>query len=345
MWLITRNAGDKGRQFRNVLANSHVLGSQGLTFDLKALVESRQRLRPKTPPQILHLAATSGPLDIIPVSSLMVHMDRGYDTLWLPKSFRDLRMLPPTSIIYKSLSCGITVVQTAPNVVIKYGAPFSEEIICTRFARRMTSLPVPRIIHHPPFTRIGAWYICMEKIPGVSLDKVIDTLTVEQLSHIASQLKSFLAQLRSVESSKMLGSISGGPYRNEFFPSHLAPKDAFSSAGEFLDYYRWMLMLFCTEKYTESLLSRIPRNAAIKFTHGDLLPKNILVEGSRVTGIIDWATGGFYPAYWEYCRMHDPNFMTPGWKLVLQEVFLGEPREREINAVCELVNAIAFNLA
>ncbi|KAF8344458.1 hypothetical protein F5887DRAFT_886285 [Amanita rubescens] len=157
----------------------------------------------------------------------------------------------------------------------------------------------------------------MEKIHDVSLDKVIDTLTVEQLSHIASQLKSILAQLRSVESSQILGSVSGGPYRNEFFPPH----------------------------YTESLLSRIPRNAAIKFTHGDLLPKNIIMEGSRVTGIVDGATGGFYPAYWEYCRMHGPFFMTPGWKLVLQEVFPGEPREREINAVSKLLQAIAVTLA
>lgn len=45
-------------------------------------------------------------------------------------------------------------------------------------------------------------------------------ITVEQLSHIASQLKSILAQLRSVESSQILGSVSGGPYRNEFFPPH-----------------------------------------------------------------------------------------------------------------------------
>src|SRR6266550_761059 len=85
--------------------------------------------------------------------SLMSHMNRGYDTLWLPKSYQDLRMLPPTSTVYKSRFGGHTVVQTAPQVVIKYGGAFSEEIICARFARRKTSLPVPRIIHHPPFTR------------------------------------------------------------------------------------------------------------------------------------------------------------------------------------------------
>ena len=103
------------------------------------------------------------------------------------------------------------------------------------------------IIHHPPFTFIGAsgWYICTEKIPGVSLDKVIDTLTVKQLSHM---LKSILAQLRSVKSSKMLGSVSGGPYRNEFFPPHMALILKRCQLDEFLDHYREMLMLFCTEQ-------------------------------------------------------------------------------------------------
>jgi hypothetical protein len=82
-----------------------------------------------------------------------------------------------------------------------------------------------------------------------------------------------------------------------------------------------------------------------KRCHGDLFSKNIMVEGSHITSIIDWATGGSYPAYWEYRRMHDPCFMTPGWKPVLQEVFLGEPREREINAVREPLNAVAYTLA
>jgi hypothetical protein len=44
------------------------------------------------------------------------------------------------------------------------------------FRRRKTSLPVLRIIHHPPCSSVGAWYICMEKIPDVSLDKVIERL-------------------------------------------------------------------------------------------------------------------------------------------------------------------------
>jgi hypothetical protein len=56
-----------------------------------------------------------------------------------------------------------------------------------------------------------------------------------------------------------------------------------------------------------------------------------MVEGSTITGVIGWADAGFYSEYFECRRMHDPNFMTPGWKSVLQAVFPGEPREMEIN--------------
>ena len=46
----------------------------------------------------------------------------------------------------------------------------------------------------------------------------------------------------------------------------------------------------------------------------------------------------------EYCRMHDSDFIARGWELVLQEVFVGEPREMEINVVWELLRAIGNTL-
>ncbi|AEO56597.1 hypothetical protein MYCTH_2301694 [Thermothelomyces thermophilus ATCC 42464] len=44
---------------------------------------------------------------------------------------------------------------------------------------------------------------------------------------------------------------------------------------------------------------------SIVFTHGDLVPCNILVtKGSnpRVAAVIDWAQAGWYPSYWEWCK-------------------------------------------
>jgi aminoglycoside phosphotransferase len=35
-------------------------------------------------------------------------------------------------------------------------------------------------------------------------------------------------------------------------------------------------------------------------THGDLTPRNILVQDDVITGIVDWEYSGFYPEYAEY---------------------------------------------
>ncbi|KAF8189410.1 kinase-like domain-containing protein [Pholiota molesta] len=219
-----------------------------------------------------------------------------------------------------------------------------------RFARDIAKLPVPKVLHHPPRRRrryragesSGVWYICMEQCPGTSLDKVIDNMTTQELGHVAEQLKVILKCMASIKANS-LGSVSGGPYRNFFFPTYTSPKYAFSTTGEFIDHYRQTLLLYSGEAYTETFLSQFPCNAAIRFTHGDLLPKNIIVQGSTITGIIDWYTGGFYPEFWEYCRMHDPYLMTPGWDHVLRQVFPGERRETEIRALRCMMDGFEHN--
>ncbi|KAK0666963.1 phosphotransferase enzyme family [Cercophora samala] len=43
----------------------------------------------------------------------------------------------------------------------------------------------------------------------------------------------------------------------------------------------------------------------VAFTHGDLVPCNTLVtkgENPKVAAIIDWAQGGWFPSYWEWCK-------------------------------------------
>ncbi|KAE9410686.1 hypothetical protein BT96DRAFT_781344, partial [Gymnopus androsaceus JB14] len=52
-----------------------------------------------------------------------------------------------------------------------------------------------------------------------------------------------------------------------------------------------------------------------------------------ITAIIDWATAGFWPDYWEYCFMHSLSSLTPGWDRVLSLVFPGERRQAEVDAL------------
>jgi len=79
--------------------------------------------------------------------------------------------------------------------------------------------------------------------------------------------------------------------------------------------------------YVEDLFSCFPTEAETHLTHGDLLPRDmILVESSKVTEILDWETARYHPEFWEYCRMHDPGWMTPAWDCVLGRIFTG-PRQ------------------
>ncbi|KAK0234960.1 kinase-like domain-containing protein, partial [Armillaria nabsnona] len=156
-------------------------------------------------------------------------------------------------------------------------------------------------------------YMAMERCPGVPLSDVVDTMSPAELDHIAEQLKAFLARMESITSpTNTMGSVTGGPYRNAFWPVGFAPEKPFTTLEEFITYYRWMTMLGCTEAWTDSILSHLPKEATIRFAHADLVPKNIIVEGSTITGIVDWALSGFFPDFWEYGRMHDPVEMTRG---------------------------------
>jgi len=65
------------------------------------------------------------------------------------------------------------------------------------------------------------------------------------------------------------------------------------------------------------------------FTHGDLQPKNIIVQktggsGEGKTGlkvvIIDWETSGWYPYYWEFCNSMISARLRPDWLEVVQHV-------------------------
>ncbi|ETW74932.1 hypothetical protein HETIRDRAFT_332479 [Heterobasidion irregulare TC 32-1] len=141
-------------------------------------------------------------------------------------------------------------------------------------------------------------------------------MSTKQHEDVAEQLKSILSAMQVLK-PKTLGSVTGGSYRNMMcVPPPLQPKQAFSTMAEF-----------------HELLACIPLNCGFRFAHGDLLPKNIMVDGSKITGIIDWQNAGFWPDFWEYCRMHDSNFETRGWSKVLKIVFPGEGRPKEVQAI------------
>lgn len=60
--------------------------------------------------------------------------------------------------------------------------------------------------------------------------------------------------------------------------------------------------------FPENLPDMLPRSSTSVFTHGDLTPRNIMVDrAGRITGIVDWENAGWYPDYWEYANIMKPS--------------------------------------
>ncbi|KAJ5238448.1 Aminoglycoside phosphotransferase [Penicillium chermesinum] len=132
----------------------------------------------------------------------------------------------------------------------------------------------------------------MDYMSGKRLDEVWDILDSSPKVSIADELHSYINQLRDLK-----GEYIGAVDRGKAILRHYA-KYAFTD------------------------------NHDIVFTHSDIAPRNILVEGGHVTAILDWEDAGWYPAYWEYytraLRQLKP---VPDWPEYLPVIFLPNMRE------------------
>lgn len=68
---------------------------------------------------------------------------------------------------------------------------------------------------------------------------------------------------------------------------------------------------FTGRRHAHNLPSMLPTSNQSVFTHGDIAPRNIMVDESlQITGIIDWEAAGWYPDYWEYINIWKPSLDT-----------------------------------
>lgn len=60
--------------------------------------------------------------------------------------------------------------------------------------------------------------------------------------------------------------------------------------------------------FSDDLTDILPRSSVSVFTHGDLTPRNVMVDNAgRIAGILDWENAGWYPDYWEYANIMKPS--------------------------------------
>ncbi|KAJ3502385.1 hypothetical protein NLJ89_g8911 [Agrocybe chaxingu] len=205
-------------------------------------------------------------------------------------------------------------------IFVKYSPHGEVEAATMRFIRERTTIPVPRVWGVLTFQ--GLPYIFMSRLPGRDLwnPDIWQSLPESVNERILSQLRDYVGQLRELEPPSeppLICSVLGGPVLDHRL-STTGPYGPYRDEAQFNSQRR---QGYTVEQYAayrnfpSEILSAVRRAHTIRhsivFTHNDLHPGNILVEGDRVTGIVDWECAGWFPAHWEYVKalflIHDPK--------------------------------------
>lgn len=219
--------------------------------------------------------------------------------------------------------------------IVKFGAKVTEnEGNALLFIEENMDISAPRLYAMYRDSPSGHLYLVMEYIQGVDLESLWSSLSGEAKSSISTQLRLMFAKMRSFNPPHdFIGGVCGGGIPDPVFETETPDASIngpFRAAEEV-----GLALALASRKYWEEtgrrgwLSSFLSRHLAaalkgykVRFTHGDLHMRHILVEkvltepsaestgvkaaeanqhwSYRVQGIVDWESAGWYPAYWEY---------------------------------------------
>ncbi|KAF7195136.1 hypothetical protein HII31_03604, partial [Pseudocercospora fuligena] len=245
------------------------------------------------------------------------------DTSFFQRTSKERCELPsPASVLEKDARGGGrgTVAFPELNLLVKF-----DEAVYLRFDEAVTMRAIRQIFRHDeiPVPEIFGWrtygtmnFIYMSLIHGKTLRDAWPSLTESDITKICTQLSHVVSSLRSItrgSTQKVIGSISGGPVTDKYFKPDYEG-GPFANAHDFHD---WVYAAATRQQPGPDMVIPEPYQAyrdsfddqsKIYLTHGDLTLGNIIVAcaaGSwKIVGIVDWEQSGWYPEYWEYCKLY-----------------------------------------
>jgi hypothetical protein len=218
-----------------------------------------------------------------------------------------------SDVLFEGWCSGVVRAVGLGDCIVKYGTGVHlTEADSLSFVSANTSVPSPKLLG--TYSHAEKTYLFMARLPGKPLTDKLSTLSQDELDVITGELKLITDELRSLginqfEKSWYIGSVNGGPCRDDLFSCGYQNRGPFITEAEMYENVieRW-------DKATVHPRLRKPEidfrrrlyaeisGTEIRFTHGDLVPGNILVENGHISGIVDWEQAGWYPAYWEYVK-------------------------------------------
>lgn len=211
-------------------------------------------------------------------------------------------------LLFKPLESDVTRISL--HRVVK-GPVHPPEVEAMQYVASHTTIPIPKI--YKVHTLGNSIFIEMAYIRGEPLSRAWRTLAPDQKKTIFADIKQYVSILRQLPPPKedlvssalqnpthdsRVGARFFGPMNQREFHSLLRRNLIMEEVTRFFG------------KEAEKLHTSTYRT---HFTHGDLVPRNIIVRGGRVAAIIDWAYSGWYPEYWEFTKAHYAHLSSEDW--------------------------------
>ena len=184
-----------------------------------------------------------------------------------------------------------------------------------QYVAKHTAIPVPKIytIHT---TKDHDIYIEMEYIRGDSLDTAWRNegrLTPDQKKAIFADIKNYVSILRQLNPPKedfVASALQNPAYDCRVGARYFGP----FSHDDFHSLIRGHIRMEGVAPWLGEEVAKVHTTSyRTCFTHGDLVPRNIIVRNGRVAAIIDWGCAGWYPEYWEFTKAHYDYFPKEDW--------------------------------
>ncbi|KAK3295076.1 kinase-like domain-containing protein [Chaetomium fimeti] len=192
-------------------------------------------------------------------------------------------------------------------------SPKTEYSALQYLAQHASDFPAPK--PHGLLQFVHSKLIMMSYIPSTTLHDVWPSLSRQNKLSIQRQLDQLFKRLRDLKQQPggRLGGVGGeGVSDSHAWVDHADSETVMTTASEFRD-FQFSIEAACGVEYAAFLKSLLPHpdpNVTAVFTHGDVFPKNIIVDRDPVrpaeyvvTGIIDWEEAGFYPPWFESSKV------------------------------------------
>ena len=242
---------------------------------------------------------------------------------------------------------GVEVVRLSHNLVLKSGTGVlaSEGENMRYVMANFPGVRLPRVYRSfnvdCPFSYFGVkGYIVMDHVDGLSLDRCWDELSHEAQKDIVTQVAAMVDQLQSMHSDNP-GVISGGRSRGIWFSDYGA--GPFTTKEGFEKWINWKLGLSKYFGHAAADVSQIEYSYFV-LIHGDLSPRNLILDADDQVWLIDWGCAGVYPPIFEAAslkhQVHFPSFR----QLLLPLIYNHADELAQLESCSFGINRVAFSL-